>query len=182
MRKRAVPSLQVGRGDVVEHQRAFLQMAAGEAVLDEGLLRAQPVEGSVDLAHRNGAEAQGLAEGMAGRGGVEHARGGEFGGGVEQPGDDQCENEIALASRRAAREQVIKADPTRGGQRGEDMAVRQGAADFEAALAGRDEFVAAQRGAQRLDFLVRPGGEIGQRAGFDLAVLAVALAEEDGGR
>src|ERR1019366_3752642 len=111
MGERAVASLKISRSDVVEYQCAFLEVAAGEAVLDEALLRAQPVEGGVDLAHPNGAEAQSLAEGMAGRGGIEHASGGEFGGGVEQP-----------------------------------------------------------------------GGDPGEGAGFDLAVLAVALAEQDSGR
>src|ERR1017187_9835546 len=81
MGERAVASLKISRSDVVEYQCAFLEVAAGEAVLDEALLRAQPVEGGVDLAHPNGAEAQSLAEGMAGRGGIEHAGGGEFGGG-----------------------------------------------------------------------------------------------------
>jgi hypothetical protein len=76
-------SFKVARGDVVEYQRAFPQMAEGETVLDQGLLRTQPVEGGADLAHRDGAESQGLAEGMAGGGGIEHAGGGEFGGGVE---------------------------------------------------------------------------------------------------
>ena len=118
---------------------------------------------------------------MAGRGGIEHARGGEFGGGIEQPGDDQGENEIAPALRSATGEQDIEADAAGGGQRGEDMAMRQGAADFEPALAGGDEPVAAQGGAQRLDFLLGPIGEIGESAGFDPAVLAIAFAQEDGG-
>ena len=112
-------------------------------------------------------------------GGVEHAGGGEFGRWIEQVGDDQGEHEIAAALRRAAGEQAIQADTPRGGERGKDMAMRRGAADFEPALAGGDELIAAQRGAQRLDFLVRPVGEIGESAGFDLAVLAVTLAEKD---
>src|ERR1019366_4300546 len=182
MGKFAMASFEVGRGHVIEHERAFLEVAAGETGLDEGLLGYQPVQGGVDLAYRDGAEAERLAEGMAGRGGVEHARGGEFGRRIEQPGDDQGENEIAPALRRAAGEQAIKADTAGGGQRGEDMTMRQGAADFEPTLAGPGEPVPPQGGTQRLDFLVRPMGEIGEGAGFDLAVLAVALAEEDGGR
>ena len=89
---------------------------------------------------------------------------------------------VDAPSPEAVGEQVIEADTAGGGQRGEDMAMRQGAADFEPALAGRDELVAAQGGAQRLDFLVRPMGEIGKGAGFNLAVLAIALAQEDGRR
>jgi hypothetical protein len=99
---------------------------------------------------------------MAGGGGIEHASGGEFGGRVEQPGDDQRENEIAATLRPAAWQQTIEADAAGGGQRGENMAMRQGATDFETALAGGDELIAAQGGAQRLDLLIRPGREIGQ--------------------
>src|ERR1019366_5770313 len=102
MGKRAVASFKIGRRDVVEHQRAFPPVAAGGTGVDEGLLGYQPVKGGVDLANRDGAEAERLAEGMAGRGGVEHARGGEFGRRIEQAGDDQRENEIAPALRRTA--------------------------------------------------------------------------------
>src|ERR1035441_6606928 len=131
MGERAVASLKISRSDVVEYQCAFLEVAAGEAVLDEALLRAQPVEGGVDLAHPNGAEAQSLAEGMAGRGGMEHGGGGEFGGGVEQPGNDQRENEVAAALGPTAGEQVVEADAAGGGEGGEDMAMRQGGGGFE---------------------------------------------------
>src|ERR1019366_5459753 len=148
MGERAVASLKISRSDVVEYQCAFLEVAAGEAVLDEDLLRAQPVEGGVDLAHPNGAEAQSLAEGMAGRGGIEHASGGEFGGGVEQPGDDQGEDEIAAALGRAAGEQAIEADTAGGGEGGEDMAMPQRAAGFETPLTRGDEPVPTPGGPQ----------------------------------
>src|SRR5450759_5596396 len=176
MGERAVASFKISRGNVVEHQHAFPQMAAGEAVLDEALLGYQPIEGGVDLAHRDGAEAERLAEGMAGRGGVEHARGGEFCRRIEQAGDDQGENDIAAALGRTAGQQAIEADMAGGGQRGEDMAMRERAADFEPALAGGNQPVAAQGGAEGLDLLVPTTGEIGEGAGFDLSVLAVALA------
>ena len=84
---------------------------------------------------------------MAGGGGVKHAGGRQFGGGIEQPRDDQRENEIAATLRRAPGQQAVEADATGGGESGEHMAVRQGATDFETALAGGDELVAAQRGA-----------------------------------
>jgi hypothetical protein len=139
----AMAPFEVGRGHVVEHERAFLEVAVGEAVLDEGLFRAQPVEGGIDLPHRDDAEAERLAEGMGGGDGVEHPGGGEFGRWIEQSRDNQRENEIAPALRPAAREQTTEVDMTSGGQRGEHMAMRQGAADFEPALAGGHQFVAA---------------------------------------
>ncbi len=132
-------------------------MAAGESVLDEGLFRARPVEGGVDLAHRGGAEAERLAEGMAGGGRVEHTGGGEFGGQVEQSGDDQRENQVAATLERTAGQRAIETDAAGRGQSGEHMAMRQGAADLETALAGGHEFVAAQSGTERLDFLAGPG-------------------------
>jgi hypothetical protein len=176
----AMASFEVARRDIIKHQRAFFEMTTGERLLDEALLRAEPVEGGVDLARRDGAEAEGFAEGMTGGGGVEHARGRQFGRRIEQPRDDQGKGEITPPSRCAAGQQVVEADAARGGQRGEDVTMRKRTADLEAALAGGDEFVAAQDGAEGFDLLGRPAGEVGQGAGFDLAVLAVAFAEQDG--
>ncbi len=61
--------------------------------------------------------------------------------------------------------------------------VRQGAADFEAGVAGGEEGVAAEGGAEHLDPVWGQVGEVGEGAGLDLARLAVALAEQmDRGR
>jgi hypothetical protein len=60
---------------------------------------------------------------------------------------NQRENEIASALGPSAWQQTIETDTAGGGKGGEDMAMRQGAADFEPSLASGDEFVAAQRGA-----------------------------------
>ena len=165
MGERAVPSLEISRSDIVKHQRAFLEMAAGETVFDEGLLRAQPVERGINLTHRDGAEAQFSPREWLAVGGVKHARGGQFRRRIEQPGNDQGESEITPASRRATRQQVIEADAAGGGERGENVAVRQRAADFEAALAGQDELIAAQDGAKGFDLLGRPRGEVGEGSG-----------------
>jgi hypothetical protein len=59
--------------------------------------------------------------------------------------------------------------------------MRERAADFEAALTGRDEFVPARDSADAFNLLRRPAGEAGQGAGPDLAVLAVAFAKKDSG-
>jgi len=80
-----------------------------------------------------------------------------------------------------ARQQIVETDPSGGDERRHDMAVRQRAADFKAPLAGRDQPVATQHGPQRLDLLGWPVGEIGQGTVQDLAVLAIALAQQDGG-
>ena len=74
--QRTAVAFQVGGGDVVQHQHAFLEVAAGEAGFDEGLLADQPVEGSVEFAGGDAAEVEDFAQGMAGGRGVEHPRGG----------------------------------------------------------------------------------------------------------
>jgi hypothetical protein len=55
--QRTAASLEVGGGDIVEHQHAILEVAAGEVVFDERLLAAEPVEGGVDRARGDAAEA-----------------------------------------------------------------------------------------------------------------------------
>ena len=79
------------------------------------------------------------------------------------------------------RREIIETDLPGGGERRHDMAVRERAADFKAPLAGRHQPVATQHGPQRLDLLGWPVGEIGQGTVQDLAVLAIALAQKDGG-
>ena len=45
----AAPALQIRRADIVEHERAVLQMAPGQGPLDAVLLVAEPVQRGVDL-------------------------------------------------------------------------------------------------------------------------------------
>jgi hypothetical protein len=51
-------------------------VAAGERGFDKSLLADQPVERGVEFAGGDAAEAEDLAQGMAGGGGIEHPRGG----------------------------------------------------------------------------------------------------------
>ena len=62
------------------------------------------------------------------------------------------------------------------------MAVRQAAGDGEGVVLGGDDGAALEHAAQAFDVGWGPVGEVAQRAFTDLAVLAVALAQEDGGR
>ena len=52
---------------------------------------------------------------MAGGGGIEHPGGGQLGGRLEQPGDDQRQRQVAAAPRCPARQQIVKADAPGGG-------------------------------------------------------------------
>ena len=168
-------ALEIGGGHVVEHQRAVLEVTACELVFDERLLAAEPVEGGVDFACGDTAEAQCFPQQVGSGFAVEHARGGQFGSRVEQPGDDEPQRQVAAALGRAAGQQVVEADAPGGGQRSEDVAMRQRPADLEAGLADRGQRIATQRGAQGLDAFDRQLGEVGQRAVLDLAVLAIGL-------
>ena len=58
--------------------------------------------------------------------------------------------------------------------------MRQRADDFHR-LSGGQQFVAAQHGAQLLDALGGPAGQVGEGSVFGLAGLAVTLPQQDGG-
>ena len=62
------------------------------------------------------------------------------------------------------------------------MAVRQGPGDGEGVPVRCDDGAAPEDAAQTLDMGQSPTGEVAERAFTDAAVLAVALAQEDGGR
>jgi hypothetical protein len=99
-----------------------------------------------------------------------HPCGGQLGRRIEQPGDDQRQGQIASGLRGAARQQLIETDAPGDAQRGQDVAMRQRAADLEAARAEGNEGIAAQGGTQGFDPLERQLGEVGRGAVLDLAV------------
>ena len=92
-----------------------------------------------------------------------------------------AEDEIAAAVALGA-EHAVEADLARGAESGGDMAVRQRADDGEGVALGGDDGAAFEHAAQALDVGGRPIGEVAERALPDLAVLAVALAQQDGRR
>ena len=112
---------------------------------------------------------------MAGGGSVEHPGGGQLGGRIEQPGDDESQRQIAPALGSTAGQQIVEADAPGDGKGGQDVAMREGAADFEAVAADRGQFVATQHGTEQFDPFAGPIGQIGQCAIFGLAGFAVAF-------
>ena len=62
------------------------------------------------------------------------------------------------------------------------MAVRQAAGEGEGVVLGGDDGAALEHAAQAFDMGGQPAGEVAQGAFADLALLAVALAQQDGGR
>ncbi len=180
LRQFAAASFEIGGGDVVEQQRAILQMASGQRGFDERLLAAQPVERGIDLLGGNLAEPQHLAQRMAGGGGVQHPRRRQLGRRLEQAGDDQGQRQIAAALRRPARQHGIERDAARGAQCGQHVAMRQRADNFHR-LSGGQQFVAAQHGTELLDALGGPARQVGEGSVLGLAGLAVTLSQQDGG-
>ncbi len=181
LRQFAAAAFKVSGGDVVEQQRAILQVAAGQRGFDKGLLVAQPVECSIDLLSSDFAQAQHLAQRMAGGGRIQHPRGRQFGRRLEQAGNNQGQRQIAAALRRAARQHSVERNVARSAERGEHVAVRQRADDFHR-FGGGQQFVAAQHGAQLLNALGGPARQVGEGPVFGLAGFAVTLPQQDGRR
>src|SRR5882724_4406753 len=180
LRQFAAASFKIGGGDIVEQQRAVLQVAAGQPGFDERLLAAQPVERSIDLFGGDAAEPQHLAQRMAGGGGIQHSRRRQLGRGLEQARDDQGQRQIAPALRRSAGQHGVERNAARGAERGQHVAVWQRTDNFHR-LGGGQQFVAAQHGAELLDALGGPARQVGEGSVLGLAGLAVALPQQDGG-
>src|SRR5215210_7661209 len=179
--QRTAASLHVARRDVVEHQRAVLKVASGQRGLDGGLARQQPVERGIEFVVVNRAETERFAKAGGRRGRRERPGGGEFGDGVEDAADQQGEDEVAAAVAVRA-EDAVKADLARRAEGGGDVAVGQAAGDGDGVVLGGDDGAALEHTTQAFDVSRGPVGEVAEGAFADLALVAVALAQEDGGR
>ena len=174
----AAPSLEPGRRDIVQHQRTVLEVVAGERGLDRGLALTQPVEGAVEFDLVDRTEPEPPAQARTGGVGGEIARGGEFGGGCDEPAGDQRDRQRRQTLVGGPAEPPVEADcPDRAQHRG-GVAVRQGAADTDPLLGHGD--AALQEGAKALDQRGGPSGKIGQGALSDPALLAKAFAQQHG--
>src|SRR5208337_4528638 len=181
LRQFAAPPLQIARGDVVEHQHAFLEVALGEDLLDAGLAAAQKIEGGVELVLVDLAEAEHGAERVGCRRLAELTRGRELRGRLDDPRHDHGEDQPGPALR-SLRQRLVEPEPAHRPEHGGDVTVRQRAGDLEALGSERHERLAGEHPAQAVDLLIRPVGDIGERARLDLASLAIALTQQDGGR
>ena len=107
------------------------------------------------------------------------SRGGELGGGRDQAAGDQGDRQRRQALVGRLAEQAVEADrPDRAEHRG-GVAMRQRAADADAVDGDRDP--ALQQRAKAFDQRGGPRRQIGQGAFPDPAILAKALAQQDGG-
>src|SRR6516162_987603 len=133
----------------------------------------------MDLLGGDTAEPQDLAQRMAGGGGIQHPRSRQLSRGLEQARDDQGQRQIASALRRPARQHGVERDASRGAERGEHVAVRQRADDFHC-RGGGQQFVTAQHGAQWLNALGGPAGQVGEGSVLGLTGFAVTLTQQNG--
>ena len=179
--ERAAASFHVARRDVVEHQRAVAEMALGQRGLDGGLALQQPVQCGVEFVLVDIAEAEHFAEAAGGGGGRERPRGGEFCCRLEDASDQHGEHEIAVAIAVGA-EDAVEPDLAGGTECGSDMAVRQATDDGEGVALGGDDGATLEHAAQPFDVGGGPVRQVAQGALTHLAALAIALAQQDGGR
>jgi hypothetical protein len=176
----AAASLDIARGDVVEHQRAALEVTLGQRGFDLGLTFEQPVERGVEFIFVDLSQIEHRAE-AGGRGSrVEGFGGRKLGDGRNQPRHDHGDDQIAAAVTNRS-QQPIETNLSQCAEYGRDMAVGQRALDRDGLLAGRQHGATLEQGAQTFDQGRRPVAEIEQRAFLDLVAVAIALAQQDGG-
>ena len=139
----------------------------------------QPVQRGVEFVLIDLAEAEHCTEARCGSVGRQCTGGGELGRRIEDPADQQGEDEIAAAIAVRA-EDTVEPDLMRGAKCGGDVAVRQGAGDGEGIVLGGDDGAALEHTAQAFDVGSWPAKKVAESTLTDLAVLSVALAQENG--
>src|SRR5512143_1845054 len=176
----ATPAFEGARGDIVEHQRAVLQMSPRQRLLDRRLRRAQQIEGTVQLVLVHLAQPQHRAQRVRSRRLAQLAGGGQLRRRLDHAGRDQRQRQRGQPLR-PPRQQPVETDPPPRAEHRDDRTVRQRPLDRQA-VAGDHKRLAAQHPPQRLDLRLRPIRQIGECPGLHFAVLAETLAQEYGGR
>src|SRR4029077_19121754 len=96
--------------------------------------------------------------------------------------DDHGQHEVAAAVAVRAKD-AVEADPVRRAECCADMAMRQRTGDGEGFALRRDDGAAFEDAAQALNMRLGPIGEVAEGPLPDLAVFAIALAQQvTGGR
>ena len=179
--QRAGASLHPHRGQVIEHQGAFPEMALGQGALDAVLALQQPVHRRVQVVLVQRPQAQLLGEGVA-RGGLgQPPSGGEFGARFEDPGGDHRQHPVALG-RALGVDEPVQGELAKRPEHCRDRAMGHRTHDVEGVVQARHRGAALEQGAQVLHERRRPPGQVCQGALAHLAVVAVGLAKQDGGR
>ncbi len=172
--QRAVRAFQPRAGQVEQrHLRRVglrAEVPAGQLRLDRVLPVLQPVHRGVDVIGGR----PGYAEVGAQGGVVPPGQGGQFGAGLDHPGDDQRQGQVPLAASRA--QQRGQAQLGGQGVHGGDVAMRQRPGDGDG-LGGRDELPALQPGVDQVDDVAGQGGQAGDGLVPDRAAVAVGAPQ-----
>ena len=166
--------------DVIEQQGPALQVPARQALLDPHLAAQQPVEHRQHLVATDRTEAEEWAEAAGSGLGRQAPGGGELGGGLEHPGDDGGEGEVAVAAAFPVQE-AFQTELAAEAEEGGDMTMGKGAADGEGVVEGAIDLAPLEQGADAVDDLRGELGEVGEGGAADAFAFAFGLAEEDGG-
>ena len=167
-------ALEITRAQVIEHEAPGRQMARGQLLLDPVLAGEHPIHRLIQRVLVGVAHAEIRGQ----RGGVPPAGRGQLAVGLEDPGHDHGDDELALP-RGARRDERVEAQPLHGEPDRLHVAVVGGGDDLEQRVGGREGLI-AEHSAQEVNLLGRPLGQIGQGAVLDRAALAVALPQQNG--
>ena len=180
--QRAGPPLERGGGDVVKDQGPPGQVPGREGVLDLVLPGGQPVHRGVQVILITAAQAQDLAQRAGGGLLAQPAGDAQLGVRRDHLRDRHRGHQVPLP-RRLGVDQLLQAQLARRAEHGGDVPVRQAAGDLERPLRRRGRRgLAFEHPRQGVDLGLGPGRQVGQGAVLDLARLAVAFAQQHGGR
>jgi hypothetical protein len=126
-------------------------------------------------------EVEHLAQTRGRRGGRQRTRGRQLGRGIEDPADQKRKNEVA-ASIAIRVEKTVETDLAGSAECGSDVAVRQASRHGEGVTLGGDDGAPFEHAAQPFDVGGRPVRQVAEGAFADPAVLAIALAQQNGRR
>jgi hypothetical protein len=177
----AVPAFKVSGTDVIKDQATFEEVPFGESIFDAVLPLEEPVEGVIELGLFDRiVQTEHGSQRRDGGFQTESASGGQLGGGFENAGDDHGDNQISLGAT-GARKDRLQAEVTKSADRSGDVTVRSRALNLES-VGGGDEGLAFEDTTESVDLDGRPSRKIGEGALDDSAIVAGALAKEDGRR
>src|SRR5229473_6269193 len=146
------------------------EMSGSQLRFDAGLAADEPVHSLVQIVLVGAGEIEELSQAAGGGVEAEAASGGEFGGGLDDAGDDHGADEIPLAGR-CGGDDPVQSEGSKRAEDSADVAVRERARDHKVRGGTRKRF-ALQDAAEGIDLRGRPIGEVSDGAFDDLAAFA----------
>ena len=177
--QRAAGPLDKAGGELVQGQAAVAEVALGELALDAGLAFEEPVHGGVEVVDGGIVEVEQVGQGGL-AGGAEFTFEAQLGAGLEQAGEDQGQGQRALAAG-LVKEDAVEAELAGGAEQGADSTMLAGAAELDGGVGAAEGELLVKGGLEQVDEGLGEGGEIGEGAFLDLAVVPVGFAQEMAG-